>query len=59
MLRELEETRYLRAASLGKQKKKKKKNTVCERGENVLVRLVFEYHAVRRSVITGIERKLS
>lgn len=57
MLRELEETRYLRAASLGKQKKKK--NTVCERGENVLVRLVFEYHAVRRSVITGIERKLS
>lgn len=56
MLRELEETRYLRAASLGKQKKK---NTVCERGENVLVRLVFEYHAVRRSVITGIERKLS
>lgn len=58
MLRELEETRYLRAASLGKQKKEKK-NTVCERGENVLVRLVFEYHAVRRSVITGIERKLS
>lgn len=35
MLRELEETRYLRAASLGKQKKKRKKKTQSAKEERM------------------------